>query len=148
MADLTAIEQIQARIEAKRKAHADTRADAAVADWEAYEQALERYGYDAVKRLKLPRLVEGLPTFVLVRAADADVLRFYRRDVMKAKRGRDHLPDLAVVDRALATLGAASIVYPDAATLAKVKDMFPSVEKDAGIVAKEMSEAEAEEEGN
>lgn len=145
---MASIDEIKSRIEAKRKAADEARADAAVADWEAYEAACERYGYDACKRLMLPRLVAGLPTFLVVRAADADVLRFYRRDVQKAKRGRDHIPDLAVVDRALGTLGAASIAYPDADTVARIKEVFPSVEKDAGLVAKEMSEAEAEDEGN
>jgi hypothetical protein len=141
------VSEIRERIEAKRKALVTKSEDAAVADWTAYEAACEEHGYDAVKRLCLPRFVEGLPTFLLIKAAPADHLRIFRSKSLKARKDKGGMPDLGTIDRELAILGKACIVYPDAETVALIKAEFPSVEKDAGVIAKDMSQAEAEEEG-
>jgi hypothetical protein len=141
------VADIKARIEAKRKAQAQRSDDAAVKDWEAYEAACEEHGYDAVKRLCLPRFVEGLPTFLIVKAAPADHLRIFRAHSLKARKDKGGMPDLTAIDRELSLLGKACIVYPDSDTVALIKAEFPTVEKDAGVIAKDMSQAEAEEEG-
>jgi hypothetical protein len=144
MVDVAAIKE---RIEAKRKAHAARAEEAAIKDWEAFEAACEAHGYDAVKRLCLPRYVDGLPTFLVVRSAPADHLRIFRSHSLKARKDKGGMPDLSTIDRELASLGRACIVYPDADAIEAIKAEFPSVEKDAGVIAKDMSQAEAEEEG-
>ena len=142
------VSEIKARIEAKRKALADRSEAAAVQDWTAYEAACETHGYDAVKRLILPRYVEGLPTFVIIKAAPADHMRIFRSKALKARKDKGGMPDLSTIDRELRDLGRACIVYPDADGIEAIKAEFPTVEKDAGVIAKAMSEAEAAEEGN
>ena len=142
------VSDIKARIEAKRKALAEKTEAAQVPDWIAYEKACEEHGYDSVKRLLLPRLVDGLPTFLVVRSAPADHMRIFRSKALKARANKQGMPDLSTIDRELALLGKASIVYPDADTVAAIKAEFPTIEKDAGIIARDLSQAEAEEEGN
>ena len=141
------MDEIRERIASKRKAAEQAVEAASIADWEAFEVACEEHGYDAVKRLNLPRFIEGLPTFLIVKAAPADNLRIFRQRVLKARKDKGGTPDLAAVDRAMGELGRACIVYPEASGVEAIKAEFPSVEKDAGAVAKSMSEAEEVEEG-
>ena len=141
------IDAIKERIEAKRKAQLAEFFEQEARDWEAFEAACDEHGYDAVARLTLPRKVKGLPTFLCVKAADADLVVVHRRRILKSRKDSKGLPDPVVADNAIAEVGRACIVYPDKDTVAQIKELFPTVEKDAGVIAREMSQAQAEEEG-
>jgi Pyruvate/2-oxoacid:ferredoxin oxidoreductase gamma subunit len=142
-----AVEAIRERIEAKRAALAQAAEDQSAHDWNAYEKACEEHGYDACARLSLPRKIDGLPTFCVVRAADADIVTIHRQRILKARKDSKGAPDPMAADRAIAEVGRACLVYPDADTIDEIKKHFPTIEKDAGIVGRDMSQAHAVEEG-
>jgi len=141
------VDAIRERIAAKRKEQADSFAAQEERDWLAFEAACDAHGYDACARLVLPRKIEGLPTFVVVHAAPADIVTIHRQRILKSRKDAKGLPDPIAADRAIAEVGRACIAYPDAETLAQVKEHFPTVEKDAGVIARDLSQAQAEDEG-
>lgn len=141
------IEAIKARIEEKRAAHEGAFAAQELRDYEALEAACDEHGYDACARLSLPRRIAGLPTFCVVRAAAADIVTIHRQRILKSRKDSKGMPDPTAADRAIAEVGRACLVYPDADTIDAVKEHFPTVEKDAGLIGRDMSQARAEDEG-
>ena len=113
----------------------------------AYEKLVEEYGISSIRKLEFNQVIDGVPTFVVVKSPPADHLRIYTSRVLKAPKEKGGYPSLQVVQREVAALGMACIVYPDAEGIEAMKAHVPDIAVHAGKAARDMASLEAEEEG-
>jgi hypothetical protein len=113
----------------------------------AYEKLCDEYGISSLRKLEFDQVIEGIPTFAVVKSAPRDHLKIYNSKVLKAPKSKGGHLDLATVQRETASLGKACIVYPDAEGIEAMKEYVPDLEVHAGKAARDMAAVEAEEEG-
>lgn len=116
-------------------------------DNEAYEKLIDEYGISSIRKLEFDQVIEGVPTFVVVKSAPRDHLKIYNSRVLKAPKDKGGTPSLQVVQREMAILGMACIVYPDAEGIEVMREYVPDLAVHAGKAARDMASVEASEEG-
>ena len=142
------IEDVKARIDAKRAAHEARRAAQELVDLEAYEQLIDEHGYDGLAKLSFPRYIENFPTFLLVKAAPGEYVQLHRDRITKGRRQKGGQVDTAVAIKAAEEVADACVVYPDKEIYLEIRAKYPTVHADAGAAALQLARAQEEELGN
>jgi hypothetical protein len=113
----------------------------------AYEKLCDEYGISSLRKLEFDQVIDGIPTFIVVKSAPRDHLKIYNSRVLKAPKEKGGHPSLSYVRREVATLGKACIVYPDSEVLEAMQEHVPDLEVHAGKAGRDMAAVEAQEEG-
>jgi hypothetical protein len=118
-----------------------------IIDNAAYEKLVDEYGISSLRKLEFDQVIDGIPTFIIVKSAPRDHLKIYNSRVLKAPKSKGGHLDLATVQREVATLGRACIVYPDADGIEAMLEYVPDLAVHAGKAARDMAAVEAADEG-
>jgi hypothetical protein len=132
------IEEIEARIAARKEKHEAGKLAQYEQDLEALDQLEAAYGYGKVARVNLNTWVDGFPTFVVVRAPKP----------IEFKRYQDQLADPKKhASAAASALADVCVVYPEKDIWKSLCDELPAVRVMSGVAAVELSAAKAHAEG-
>lgn len=130
------IEEIEKRREERRAATAKLREEQYAKDIVEVDKLEEEFGPDRVTVMKMNSFVPGLPMLVVVQSPDPSVMTRFRQMVRRAQGKHSD------IGNAKDLLASSVVVYPDAATYAKMREQWTSIHDDVGNEAIRLSESE------
>lgn len=135
------VQEIEARMAARRTAAAETRTKQYIEDLEALDTLEEEHGFDRVRKFELNRYCAGLPTFLVIRVPKPVEYKRFIQQVHRAKDDRDKALE------AQDAFALVSLVYPAGELVEKVRAEFPQLLAEVSKVAGELCQARSEAEG-
>lgn len=135
------VEEYEKRRAARLGSQQDKKSAQLEKDLEVLDRLEDEHGVSKVHRFDLNRYVDGLPTFVVVRAPRPVE---HQRFVEQVGRSKGDMTKLLEASGAFASV---AMLYPEPELRDKLKEEFPQILSEIAEVAQELCKAKASAEG-